>query len=222
MEVPPDKEMVFVCHCRPGRRPEGYVPEWDNEGDDALVLVENTVAQNRIRLVSDEAHFVDTDCPDKTMTRNKWSDVPDGTIQIVWGQHCPVYSGDKKTLEDILAAARSKLTPAGIVVFPAYSPAVKPPVVPDGWTMEMETFPFLVKSANSADKAQGGAGVFVFTKMITAGRRTRRKTLKQRLAAAKKKCYPGYEVYDYRMNSKGEFFNCAPAGLKRRRTRRRA
>jgi len=50
----------------------------------------------------------------------------------------------------------------------------------------------------------------------------RRKTLKQRLAAAKKKCYPGYEVYDYRMNSKGEFFNCLPAGLKRRRTRRRA
>jgi len=42
------------------------------------------------------------------------------------------------------------------------------------------------------------------------------------LAAAKKKCSPGYEVYDYRMNRKGEFFNCAPAGLKRRKTRRRA
>jgi hypothetical protein len=49
---------------------------------------------------------------------------------------------------------------------------------------------------------------------------TRRKTLKQRLAAAKKKCSPGYEVYDYRKNAKGEFFNCAPAGLKRRKTRR--
>jgi len=48
----------------------------------------------------------------------------------------------------------------------------------------------------------------------------RRKTLKQRLAAAKKKCYPGYDVYDYRMNAKGEFFNCLPAGLKRRKTRR--
>jgi hypothetical protein len=46
------------------------------------------------------------------------------------------------------------------------------------------------------------------------------KTLKQRLAAAKKKCYPGYEVYDYRKNAKGEFFNCAPAGLKRRKTRK--
>jgi len=50
----------------------------------------------------------------------------------------------------------------------------------------------------------------------------RRKSLKQRLAAAKKKCYPGYDVYDYRMNAKGEFFNCLPAGLKRRKTRRRA
>jgi hypothetical protein len=50
---------------------------------------------------------------------------------------------------------------------------------------------------------------------------TRRRTLKQRLAAAKKKCYPGYDVYDYRMNRKGEFFNCLPAGLKRRKTRRR-
>jgi hypothetical protein len=48
----------------------------------------------------------------------------------------------------------------------------------------------------------------------------RRKSLKQRLAAAKKKCYPGYDVYDYRMNAKGEFFNCLPAGLKRRKTRR--
>mgnify|MGYP001023211579 CR=1 FL=1 len=44
---------------------------------------------------------------------------------------------------------------------------------------------------------------------------------KQRLAVAKKKCSPGYEVYDYRKNAKGEFFNCAPAGLKRRKTRRR-
>ena len=54
-------------------------------------------------------------------------------------------------------------------------------------------------------------------------RKTRRqgssKSLKQRLAAAKKKCSPGYDVYDYRKNSKGEFFNCLPAGLKRR-TRR--
>jgi len=44
---------------------------------------------------------------------------------------------------------------------------------------------------------------------------------KQRLAVAKKKCSPGYDVYDYRKNSKGEFFNCLPAGLKRRKTRRR-
>ena len=54
---------------------------------------------------------------------------------------------------------------------------------------------------------------------------TRRKnslgTLKQRLRAAKKKCSPGYDVYDYRMNQKGEFYDCAPAGLKTRRVRRR-
>ena len=54
--------------------------------------------------------------------------------------------------------------------------------------------------------------------------RTRRqsssRTLKQRLRAAKKKCSPGYDVYDYRMNQKGEFYSCLPAGLKRRRTRK--
>jgi hypothetical protein len=46
------------------------------------------------------------------------------------------------------------------------------------------------------------------------------KTLKQRIRAAKKKCSPGYDVYDYRMNQKGEFWSCLPAGLKRRRTRK--
>ncbi len=46
------------------------------------------------------------------------------------------------------------------------------------------------------------------------------KTLKQRIRAAKKKCSPGYDVYDYRMNQKGEFWSCLPAGLKRRKTRR--
>jgi hypothetical protein len=51
--------------------------------------------------------------------------------------------------------------------------------------------------------------------------RTRRnnssKTLKQRLRAAKKKYYPGYDIYDYRMNQKGEFWSCLPAELKTRR-----
>jgi len=50
----------------------------------------------------------------------------------------------------------------------------------------------------------------------------RRKTLKSRLASAKKKCSPGYDVYDYRKNAKGEFFNCLPSGLKRRKTRRKS
>ena len=48
------------------------------------------------------------------------------------------------------------------------------------------------------------------------------KTLKQRLRAAKKKCSPGYDVYNYRMNQKGEFYDCAPAGLKRSKTRRQS
>ena len=47
------------------------------------------------------------------------------------------------------------------------------------------------------------------------------KTLKQRLRAAKKKCSPGYDVYNYRKTQKGEFYDCAPAGLKRRKTARR-
>lgn len=54
--------------------------------------------------------------------------------------------------------------------------------------------------------------------------KTRRKsslaTLKQRLRAAKKRCSPGYDVYNYRMNQKGEFYDCAPAGLNRPKTRR--
>jgi hypothetical protein len=53
---------------------------------------------------------------------------------------------------------------------------------------------------------------------------TRRKaptgTLKQRLAAAKKRCFPGYDVYDYRVNRKGEFYNCAPAGMNRAKVRK--
>jgi hypothetical protein len=48
------------------------------------------------------------------------------------------------------------------------------------------------------------------------------KTLKQRLRAAKKRCYPGYDVYYYRMNQKGEFYSCLPAGLNRPKTRRKS
>jgi hypothetical protein len=51
-------------------------------------------------------------------------------------------------------------------------------------------------------------------------RQSSSKTLKQRLRAAKKKCYPGYDVYNYRMNQKGEFWSCLPAGLKRSKTRK--
>ena len=49
------------------------------------------------------------------------------------------------------------------------------------------------------------------------GRRTRR-AQPQTKKAAKKTCYPGYEVYNFRKNSRGVFYNCLP---KKRKTRRR-
>jgi len=237
MSVPPDKELVFVCHCRPGRRPAGFKPRYDNEGDDQLDLVTDTHDQQLIRTVSDEAHFVDVDCPDATMERNKWSDIPDRSIQIVWGEHCPVYpalrgeddAGTSDTIDDILAGASPKLKAGGMVVFPALGIPVDEfkPYNPPGWKMEVRSdFPFMVRHVGG--RREDTNGFVVFTKVVTGGRRKgssegtrRRKTLKQRLASAKKKCYPGYDVYDYRMNSKGEFFNCLPAGLKRRTVRRR-
>jgi hypothetical protein len=238
MEVPPDNELVFACHCRAGRRPKGYVPKYDNDGDDLLDLVESEGYQNPIRTVSDDAYFVDVKCPDPTMERNKWSDIPDGSIQIVWGQYCPVYSifvpqrrggaggvagvvkatDGKDTVDSILAGASSKLKAGGVIVFPTHDTPLHEivPYNPPGWQMMITTeFPFLVKPANQ--RVRQTSGFIVYTKMAAAGKR---KTLKQRLAAAKKKCSPGYEVYGYRKNAKGEFFNCLPAGLKRRKTRR--
>jgi hypothetical protein len=50
----------------------------------------------------------------------------------------------------------------------------------------------------------------------TGGRRRARPQTKK---AAKKTCYPGYEVYNFRKNSRGVFYNCLP---KKRKTRRRA
>ena len=222
MEVPPDRELVFVCHCRPGRRPAGFKPRYDNESDDPLDLV--TLDQKPIRTVSDEAHFVDVNCPDATMERNRWSDVPDRSIQIVWGEHCPVYSvlrGEDKydnILYDILSNARPKLKATGMVVFPTMMISLDriADFTPDGWRREVTAdFPFMVRHA---DRPEYSYGFIIFRPTNGGGRR---KTLKQRLRAAKKKCSPGYDVYDYRKNSKGEFFNCLPAGLKRRTVRRR-
>jgi hypothetical protein len=228
MSVPPDKELVFVCHCRPGRRPAGYEPRYDNEGDDPLDLV--TLDQKPIRTVSDEAHFVDVDCPDTTLERNKWSDIPDRSVQIVWGEHCPVYptlrgegtAGTKAAIDDILAGASPKLKAGGMVVFPAMSTPLDElkPHNPPGWRMEVRSdFPFMVRHVGG--RREDTTGFIIFTKVAVGGRRRKSSTLKSRLRAAKKKCFPGYDVYDYRTNSKGEFFNCLPAGLKRRTLRRR-
>jgi hypothetical protein len=46
----------------------------------------------------------------------------------------------------------------------------------------------------------------------------RRRARPQTKKAAKKTCYPGYEVYNFRKNSRGVFYNCLP---KKRKTRRR-
>jgi hypothetical protein len=51
------------------------------------------------------------------------------------------------------------------------------------------------------------------------GRRTRR-AQPQTKKAAKKTCYPGYEVYNFRKNSRGVFYNCLPKKRKTRRSRR--
>ena len=194
MEVPPDNELVFVCHCRPCRRPDGYKPESDNEGDTMLDLVMDTDEHEHIRTVSDAAHFVNIWCPDTTLTRNKWSDIPDGTIQIVWGEHCPVaykLEGDageageraKATIDDILAGARSKLKPNGMVVFPAYSIPYEKlvPYTPPGWQVNIseDRFPFLPKHINDY-RVEHTNGFVIYTKTPSGGRRkgssgTRRK-----------------------------------------------
>lgn len=49
------------------------------------------------------------------------------------------------------------------------------------------------------------------------GRRSTRRAQPQTKKAAKKTCYPGYEVYNFRKNSRGVFYNCLP----KRKTRRR-
>jgi len=208
MEIPPDEELVIVCHCRPCRRPKGYKPQYHNEGDDLLDIVEDTEDQDAIRTISDDAHFVDISCPDATLERNKWSDVPDGTIQIVWGKACPVYpafsegwywdvqdktyksidpSDSNETVKDILDNSYPKLKPGGMVVFPLFQHMVrevhskyKPG---PQWRMDVsEHFPFLVQRSNSIPRASGG--VIVFTKVPAGGRRrgrkTRRKTLRKR------------------------------------------
>lgn len=208
MDIPPDHELVIVCHCRPGRRPMGYVPKWDNEGDDLLDIVKDTADQGVIRTISDDAHFVDVECPDASLDRNKWSDVPDGTIQIVWGKACPVYpafsegwvwdmqdqkyvhidpSDSNETVKDILDNSYPKLKPGGMVVFPLFQHMVREAydkyVPGPQWKMVVsEHFPFLVKKSNSLPRASGG--VIVFTKVPAGGRRrgrkTRRKTLRKR------------------------------------------
>uniref|UniRef100_A0A6C0M262 Uncharacterized protein n=1 Tax=viral metagenome TaxID=1070528 RepID=A0A6C0M262_9ZZZZ len=208
MEIPPDHELVIVCHCRPCRRPKGYVPKYENEGDDLLDIVEDTADQDAIRTISDDAHFVDVSCPDASLERNKWSDVPDGTIQIVWGKACPVYPAfsaglywdlqDKtykqldpslsiETVKDILDNSYPKLKPGGMVVFPLFQHMVREAYDKYNpgpqWRMVVsEHFPFLVKKSNTFPKASGG--VIVFTKVPAGGRRrgrkTRRKTLRKR------------------------------------------
>ena len=234
MQVPPDNELVIVCHCKPCQRPKGYKPPQYRVGDQLLDLCENNPPEySVIRTISTDAYYVDIDCP--KMEGNTWLTIPKGSIQVVWGYGCPVYPTllssptapeySRETLGDILTMARARLKPNGKLVFPAYRSvsleAVRSFTPPPGWTMEVTTtFPFIIKHSHQDQPSLNG--FIIFSKTGGGRRKTRRrKTLKQRLAAAKKKCSPGYDVYDYRMNTKGEFFNCLPAGLKRRTVRRR-
>jgi len=199
MSVPPDHELVIVCHCRPCRRPKGYVPEYDNEGDSLLDLVQDTEDQNAIRTLSDETHFVDLSCPDASMTRNKWSDVPDGTIQIVYGMACPVYPaldgglkmdprGAIETLKEILDNSYRKLKPEGIVIFPAFYSVLntldkyKPG---PQWKMVLsQNFSFRVVKSNSHPEPSNG--VVIFIKVAPAGGRRRTRKTRRRLKRAAK------------------------------------
>ena len=49
----------------------------------------------------------------------------------------------------------------------------------------------------------------------------RRRAQPQTKKAAKKTCYPGYEVYNFRKNSRGVFYNCLPKRKTRRLTHKR-
>lgn len=196
MDIPPDHELVIVCHCRPCRRPKGYVPQYDNDGDDLLDIVQDTPDQDAIRTISDDAHFVDVSCPDASLERNKWSDVPDGTIQIVWGKGCPVYPAlngglqvdprdAMETLKDILDNSYPKLKPGGMVVFPGYQMplnALDKYNPGPRWRMELQPhFLFHVKSAGSFPKTTN-TGFVIFTKVAAAGgRRRTRKTRRRKI-----------------------------------------
>lgn len=199
MDIPPDHELVIVCHCRPCRRPKGYVPRYDNMGDDLLDIVQDTPDQDSIRTISDDAHFVDISCPDESLERNKWSDVPDGTIQIVWGKGCPVYpalngglevnpSAGIESLKDILDNAYPKLKPGGMVVFPGYqAPLSTLDKYNPGpqWRMNLQPhFSFYVKRVNSFPKTN--TGFVIFTKVPKAGGRRRTRKTRRRLKRVSK------------------------------------
>ena len=236
MQVPPDNELVIVCHCKPCQRPKGYKPTRDNMADQLLDLCENNPPQySVIRTISTDAYYVDVNCP--KMEGNTWLTVPRESIQVVWGKGCPVYPTllsspidngySREVLQDIFTMARSRLKPNGKLVFPAYRSvsleAVRSFTPPPGWTMEVTTtFPFIIKYSHEDQRPLNG--FIVFSKTGGGRRKTRRKaptgTLKQRLAAAKKRCFPGYDVYDYRVNRKGEFYDCAPAGMNRAKVRK--
>jgi len=199
MDIPPDHEIVIACHCRPCRRPKGYVPKYDNEGDSLLDIVQDTVGQDAIRTLSDDTHFVDVSCPDASMQRNKWSDVPDGTIRIVYGMACPVYpaldgglqvnpSMSIETLKDILDNSYPKLKPGGIVIFPAFYSVLNTldKYNPDPrWRANLsEHFLFRVMRSNSRPKPN--SGFVIFTKVAPAGGRQRSRKTRRRVKRAAK------------------------------------
>ena len=192
MQVPPDNELVIVCHCKPCQRPKGYKPTRHNVGDQLLDLCEyNPPEYTVIRTISTDAHYVDIDCP--KMEGNTWLTVPKGSIQVVWGYGCPVYPTllssptapeySSVALREILTMARAILKPNGKVVFPAYRSVsledVRSFTPPPRWTMELTTtFPFVIK--HSHEDLRPLNGFIVFSKTGGGRRKTRRRKSRRR------------------------------------------
>ena len=192
MQVPPDNELVIVCHCKPCQRPKGYKPTRDNMADQLLDLCENNPPQySVIRTISTDAYYVDVNCP--KIEGNTWLTVPRESIQVVWGKGCPVYPTllsspidngySREVLQDIFTMARSRLKPNGKLVFPAHRSvsleAVRSFIPPPGWTMEVTTtFPFVIKYSHQDHPSLNG--FIVFSKTGGGRRKTRRRKSRRR------------------------------------------
>jgi nicotinamidase-related amidase len=85
----------------------------------------------------------------------------------------------------------------------------------DEWTSNEKAEAVETKMVDAEIKRLDPSATVTLNFGASGGRRRARPQTKK---AAKKTCYPGYEVYNFRKNSRGVFYNCLP---KKRKTRRR-